>query len=96
MGYRWEYRKRSSKIRWFYSNLPGRTEEINGEVIKPIYCKVKSLCADKNKIDYAIPGGLTGIGTTLDQDYTKVIDGRSNNNVSRWKTFNIEKYCSKI
>ena len=60
------------KLGDFIQILPGRMEEINGEwIIKPIYCKVKSLCADKNKIDYAIPGGLIGIGTTLDPGLCK-------------------------
>eukprot|EP00475_Leptophrys_vorax_P009094 TRINITY_DN15980_c0_g2_i1.p1 TRINITY_DN15980_c0_g2~~TRINITY_DN15980_c0_g2_i1.p1 ORF type:complete len:241 (-),score=47.35 TRINITY_DN15980_c0_g2_i1:56-724(-) len=37
----------------------------------PIRSKVKSLFAEKNELQYAVPGGLIGVGTTLDPFLTK-------------------------
>ena len=47
--------------------LPGRITKIDNDwLVKPIYSIVTSLHSDKNKMEYAIPGGLIGIGTKLD------------------------------
>jgi translation initiation factor 2 subunit 3 len=35
----------------------------------PIITTVLSLAAEKNKLEYAVPGGLIGIGTTIDPKY---------------------------
>ena len=39
--------------------------------IKPIFTTVNTICSEKNKMDYAIAGGLIGIGTSIDPAYTK-------------------------
>ena len=43
----------------------------NGWNVQPIFSYSKSLCSEKNKADYAIAGGLIGIGTMIDPAYTK-------------------------
>lgn len=37
----------------------------------PIITKITSLEAEKNKLLYAVPGGLIGVGTTMDPSLTK-------------------------
>jgi len=39
--------------------------------VSPLFTKVESLCSEKTNMNYAIPGGLIGVGTTLDPAYTK-------------------------
>jgi len=39
--------------------------------VTPLFTKVKSINSEKNSADYAIPGGLIGIGTLIDPAYTK-------------------------
>jgi translation initiation factor 2 subunit 3 len=40
-------------------------------VCRPLLTKITSLFAEKNPLQYAIPGGLIGVGTTLDPALTK-------------------------
>ena len=37
----------------------------------PIYARVESLHAEKNKLRYAVPGGLIGVGTRIDPTLTR-------------------------
>lgn len=37
----------------------------------PLFTRVKSINSERNSMEYAIPGGLIGVGTTLDPAYTK-------------------------
>lgn len=39
--------------------------------VSPLFTRVKSINSEKNSMDFAIPGGLLGVGTTLDPAYTK-------------------------
>lgn len=39
--------------------------------VKPLFTRVKSINCEKNSINYAIPGGLIGIGSLIDPAYTK-------------------------
>lgn len=39
--------------------------------VTPLFTKVESLLSEKTSMDYAIPGGLIGVGTTLDPAYTR-------------------------
>jgi translation initiation factor 2 subunit 3 len=43
----------------------------NGWVVTPLITKVESLNCDKTSLEYAIPGGLIAIGTTLDPYFCK-------------------------
>ena len=45
--------------------LIGKDENGNAKCI-PIYTRVVSLCAEQNELQFAVPGGLIGIGTTMD------------------------------
>ena len=47
------------------------SKDSNGWVVKPIITKVESLNCDNEKLDYAIPGGLIAIGTTMDPYFCK-------------------------
>ena len=47
-----------------------KNKEGNFKII-PIYTKIISLHAENNKLNIAYPGGLIGIGTTLDSSLTK-------------------------
>ncbi|GJU31982.1 eukaryotic translation initiation factor 2 subunit gamma-like protein [Tanacetum coccineum] len=44
---------------------------------KPIYTRVVSLFADKNGLQFVVPGGLIGVGTTMDPTLTKSNSGSS-------------------
>ncbi|GKE58910.1 eukaryotic translation initiation factor 2 subunit gamma-like protein, partial [Tanacetum coccineum] len=47
-------------------------KEKNGDIkCRPIYMKIVSLCAEKNELQFAVPGGLIGVGTTMDPTLTK-------------------------
>ena len=39
--------------------------------VKPLFTKINSINSEKNSMDYAIAGGLIGIGTLIDPSYTK-------------------------
>jgi len=47
-----------------------KNKEGEWEVI-PLYSTVRSICSEKEKMDFAIPGGLLGIGTDLDPSFCK-------------------------
>jgi len=48
------------------------TKDSNGKVhCKPIFTRVISLFAEQTKLEFAVPGGLIGVGTTLDPTLTK-------------------------
>jgi translation initiation factor 2 subunit 3 len=48
-----------------------RQQDTGKFVITPIYSKIVLLQAEKNILPYAIPGGLIGVGTTLDPTLAK-------------------------
>ena len=37
----------------------------------PIYSRIISLYAEQNELQYAVPGGLIGVGTTMDPTLTR-------------------------
>jgi len=37
----------------------------------PIYSRIVSLYAEQNELQYAVPGGLIGVGTTMDPTLTR-------------------------
>ena len=43
----------------------------NNWVVTPLYTKVETIFSEKNSLDFAIPGGLIGIGTGLDPSFCK-------------------------
>ena len=43
----------------------------NERSCKPLFTKITSLLAEKNELKFAVPGGLIGVGTTLDPSLTK-------------------------
>lgn len=45
--------------------LIGKDENGNTKCIS-IYTRVVSLCAEQNELQFAMPGGLIGIGSTMD------------------------------
>lgn len=50
---------------------PGIIENINGNVTsRPLFSKITSLQSDDLKLDTVSPGGLIGIGTNIDPQYT--------------------------
>jgi len=60
------------KIGDYIQILPGRVIKIDNKwIVKPLYSTVTSIYSDKNKMEYAIPGGLIGIGTKLDPSLCK-------------------------
>lgn len=53
--------------------LPGIIKKTaNGGIrCQPIYSQITSLFAEKNKLQYAVPGGLIGVGTNIDPTLTR-------------------------
>ena len=47
------------------------SKDKNGWVVTPLITKIESLNCDKTSLEYAIPGGLIAIGTTLDPYFCK-------------------------
>ena len=48
------------------------TRDADGTIqCTPIYSRVVSLLAEQNMLQYAVPGGLIGVGTTIDPTNTK-------------------------
>eukprot|EP01025_Chloroclados_australasicus_P040719 TRINITY_DN4267_c0_g1_i1.p1 TRINITY_DN4267_c0_g1~~TRINITY_DN4267_c0_g1_i1.p1 ORF type:complete len:477 (+),score=59.67 TRINITY_DN4267_c0_g1_i1:188-1618(+) len=48
------------------------TKDDHGEIrCKPIYSRIVSLQAEKNNLQFAVPGGLIGVGTTIDPTLTR-------------------------
>jgi len=39
--------------------------------VRPIFCKIVSLYAEKNDLMFAVPGGLIGVGTVIDPTLTR-------------------------
>lgn len=37
----------------------------------PIYSRIKTLLAEQNELQYAVPGGLIGVGTLIDPTLTR-------------------------
>jgi translation initiation factor 2 subunit 3 len=37
----------------------------------PIFSRIKTLFAEQNELQYAVPGGLIGVGTTIDPTLTR-------------------------
>ena len=44
----------------------------NGKIkCTPIYSRIVSLYAEQNELQFAVPGGLIGVGTTMDPTLTR-------------------------
>lgn len=52
---------------------PGITtkDESGGIKCTPIFSRITSLFAEKNELQFAVPGGLIGVGTTIDPTLTR-------------------------
>lgn len=52
---------------------PGEvTKDGNGNFkCRPLYTRVVSLFAEQNELQFAVPGGLIGVGTTMDPTLTR-------------------------
>lgn len=52
---------------------PGITtkDESGGIKCTPIFSRIISLFAEKNELQFAVPGGLIGVGTTIDPTLTR-------------------------
>lgn len=46
-------------------------DESGGIKCTPIYSRIISLFAEKNELQFAVPGGLIGVGTTIDPTLTR-------------------------
>ncbi|CAH2080211.1 unnamed protein product [Thlaspi arvense] len=46
-------------------------DENGNTTCTPIYSRVTSLYAEKNELEFAVPGGLIGVGTTMDPALTR-------------------------
>jgi translation initiation factor 2 subunit 3 len=52
--------------------LPGIVNKQDGKMVcTPIYSRIKSLYAEKNDLQFAVPGGLIGVGTKIDPTLTR-------------------------
>lgn len=48
------------------------TKDASGAIrCQPIYSRIVSLFAEQNPLQYAVPGGLIGVGTTVDPTLTR-------------------------
>ena len=48
------------------------TKDASGSIkCNPIYSRIQSLFAEKNTLEYAVPGGLIGVGSTVDPCLTR-------------------------
>ena len=48
------------------------TKDAEGRTaVCPIYSRIVSLFAEQNPLQYAVPGGLIGVGTTVDPTLTR-------------------------
>lgn len=51
---------------------PGHIYKENGKLYcRPLRSKILSLFAEKNKLEFAVPGGLVGVGTDIDPGFTR-------------------------
>lgn len=61
------------KVNQFIEVRPGIvTKDASGNSkCSPIYSRVVSLFAEQNELQFAVPGGLIGVGTTMDPSLTR-------------------------
>ncbi|KAG8483257.1 hypothetical protein CXB51_022254 [Gossypium anomalum] len=61
------------KVNQFIEVRPGIVVKDESGNIKctPIYSRIVSLYAEQNELQYAVPGGLIGVGTTMDPTLTR-------------------------
>jgi len=51
---------------------PGIIEKVGGQTVcKPIRSKIKDMHSENNQLQYAVPGGLIGVGTQIDPTLTR-------------------------
>ena len=52
--------------------LPGIVNKVEGKMVcTPIFSRISSLYAEKNDLQFAVPGGLIGVGTKIDPTLTR-------------------------
>ena len=61
------------KVNQFIEVRPGIVVKDESGNIKctPIYSRIVSLYAEQNELQFAVPGGLIGVGTTMDPTLTR-------------------------
>lgn len=61
------------KVNQFIEVRPGIVIKDESGNIKctPIYSRIVSLYAEQNELQFAVPGGLIGVGTTMDPTLTR-------------------------
>lgn len=61
------------KVNQLIEVRPGIVVKDDGGKIKctPIYSRIVSLFAEQNELQFAVPGGLIGVGTTMDPTLTR-------------------------
>lgn len=61
------------KVNQFVEVRPGIVVKDESGNIKctPIYSRIVSLYAEQNELQFAVPGGLIGVGTTMDPTLTR-------------------------
>lgn len=61
------------KVNQFIEIRPGIVvkDESGNMKCTPIYSRIVSLYAELNELQYAVPGGLIGVGTTMDPTLTR-------------------------
>ena len=61
------------KVNQFIEVRPGIVvKDENGNIkCTPIYSRIVSLYAEQNELQFAVPGGLIGVGTTMDPTLTR-------------------------
>ena len=61
------------KVNKFIEIHPGIVvkDETGNIKCTPIYTRIVSLYAEQNELQFAVPGGLIGVGTTMDPTLTR-------------------------
>ncbi|ESQ50552.1 hypothetical protein EUTSA_v10023030mg [Eutrema salsugineum] len=61
------------KVNQFIEIRPGIVgkDELGNPKCSPIYSRITSLFAEQNELQFAVPGGLIGVGTTMDPTLTR-------------------------
>ncbi|CAL9225918.1 unnamed protein product [Arabidopsis halleri] len=61
------------KVNQLIEIRPGITgkDELGNSKCTPIYSRITSLYAEQNELQFAVPGGLIGVGTTMDPTLTR-------------------------
>ncbi|CAH2051310.1 unnamed protein product [Thlaspi arvense] len=61
------------KVNQFIEVRPGIVgkDELGNPKCSPIYSRITSLFAEQNELQFAVPGGLIGVGTTMDPTLTR-------------------------